>query len=40
MPTDARVTVEPIVYPTDHRGLVLEPLRAEGLPRSGTRTWC
>jgi dTDP-4-dehydrorhamnose 3,5-epimerase-like enzyme len=29
MPTEARVTVVPIAYPTDHRGLVLEPLRAE-----------
>lgn len=28
----ARATVEPIAYPTDHRGLVLEPLRADEFP--------
>jgi UDP-2-acetamido-2,6-beta-L-arabino-hexul-4-ose reductase len=32
MTTSARVTVEPIAYPTDHRGWVLEPLAPEGFP--------
>ena len=29
----ARVTIEPIAYPTDARGLVLEPLGPDDLPR-------
>jgi dTDP-4-dehydrorhamnose 3,5-epimerase-like enzyme len=32
MSDGARVTVEVIQYPTDQRGLVLEPLRAEEFP--------
>ena len=32
MSEQARVTVEPITCSTDHRGLVLEPLRADEFP--------
>jgi dTDP-4-dehydrorhamnose 3,5-epimerase-like enzyme len=32
MNPNARATVEPITFPTDARGLVLEPLRAEEFP--------
>jgi UDP-2-acetamido-2,6-beta-L-arabino-hexul-4-ose reductase len=29
---EPRITIEPITFPTDHRGLVLEPLGPEAIP--------
>src|SRR5262249_36994048 len=29
---EERITIEPVSYPTDHRGLVIEPIGADALP--------
>jgi dTDP-4-dehydrorhamnose 3,5-epimerase-like enzyme len=30
---EQRITIEPVAFPTDHRGLVLEPIGPDALPR-------